>query len=435
MGRRLFDWQVEALTGLLQYREGVDGRLELVARESLISTGRQNGKTVALTALIGWALTDWSVIRGTPVRVLSTANKLDRAVAIFNDLAPYLESHFDAQVTWSYGRNKIEIGDNLWEVRAAVPSLHGMSPTLIVVDELWDVSEDVYFNALRPSQIAQWSPLLSNWSTAGDESSVPMQRLRDQALNAIDTGRTGRLHFAEWSLPPGANPNDRANWHYANPALGETITMDALEAAAEGPNKTAFLRAHLNIWVASAHGWLQPGVWDKCRADPSDEVGGVLAVESSVDESRYVGVRARAQGDGSVIVSTEFVAEDINSMWERVLEATRADLKLKLAISAGLDLQTPHHLKQRRTVVGYGELLKYTGIVRNMINEGLLWHTGEQLLAEHVNRAVLVKAQASVVLSSQRSPGPIEAARAMVWAAALCSRPGFTKRATMGFSG
>lgn len=434
MGRTLFPWQVEALTGLLQYKTGADGFPELVARESLISTARQNGKSVALTALIGWALTEWSVIRGTPVKVLSTANKLDRAVAIFNDLAPYLEEHFQAKVTWSYGRNKVELGENLWEVRAAVPSLHGMSPTLIVVDELWDISEDVYYNALRPSQIAQRSPMLSNWSTAGDESSVPMQRLRDQALNAIDTGKTGRLHFAEWSLPPGANPNDRSNWGFANPAMPHSITMDALEAAAEGPDKTAFLRAHLNIWVSSAHGWLAPGVWQGCETEAFTGEGGVLAVESSVDESRYVGVRARARGDGSVIVNTEFVAEDIHTMWERVLEVTRGDLKLKLAISAGLDLQTPHHLKQRRTVVGYGELLKYTGIVRNMINEGLLWHTGEQLLAEHVNRAVMVKAQSSVVLSSQRSPGPIEAARAMVWAAALCSRPGFTKKATMGTS-
>ena len=57
-----------------------------------------------------------------------------------------------------------------------------------------------------------------------------------------------------------------------------------------------------------------------------------------------------------------------------------------------------------------------------MILEGRLVHTGEVMLAEHVQRAVAVKVAASLVLSSQRSPGPIELARCMVWAAALASR-------------
>jgi hypothetical protein len=35
-----------------------------------------------------------------------------------------------------------------------------------------------------------------------------------------------------------------------------------------------------------------------------------------------------------------------------------------------------------------------------MINEKLLWHTGEQMLAEHVQRAVAVRSQNSIALSS-----------------------------------
>ena len=58
-----------------------------------------------------------------------------------------------------------------------------------------------------------------------------------------------------------------------------------------------------------------------------------------------------------------------------------------------------------------------------MIEEKTLRHTGEQMLAEHVQRAVAVRSQGSMALSSQRSPGPIELARCMVWAAALAARP------------
>jgi hypothetical protein len=92
----------------------------------------------------------------------------------------------------------------------------------------------------------------------------------------------------------------------------------------------------------------------------------------------------------------------------------------------------PEHLRRRSTTWGYGELLRYTGLVLNMIREGRLVHTGEAMLAEHVNRAVLAKAQGAVVLSSQKSPGPIECARAMVAAAAMCSKPERSGRAAMG---
>jgi hypothetical protein len=73
--------------------------------------------------------------------------------------------------------------------------------------------------------------------------------------------------------------------------------------------------------------------------------------------------------------------------------------------------------------VGYGELLKFTPLIRGMIIEGRLWHTGENSLAEHVNRAVMVKTLGGSALSSQKSPGPIELARCMIFASAMASRP------------
>ena len=83
----------------------------------------------------------------------------------------------------------------------------------------------------------------------------------------------------------------------------------------------------------------------------------------------------------------------------------------------------PQHFERRMSIVGYGELLKYTPIVRALILEGRLRHDGSNALAEHVGRAVAVKTQNSTVLSSQKSPGPIELARCMVWAAAIAARP------------
>ena len=58
-----------------------------------------------------------------------------------------------------------------------------------------------------------------------------------------------------------------------------------------------------------------------------------------------------------------------------------------------------------------------------MIAEGRLVHDGSAMLAEHVNRAVVVKTQGSIAVSSQKSPGPIELCRTMIWASALAARP------------
>jgi hypothetical protein len=99
------------------------------------------------------------------------------------------------------------------------------------------------------------------------------------------------------------------------------------------------------------------------------------------------------------------------------------DTTLKLAVTPTLAEHIPPDHARRVTVVGYSELLRFTSLVRGLITEGRLQHTGEIMLAEHVNRAVAVKTTAGLALSSQRSPGPIELARCLVWAAAMVSRP------------
>ena len=96
---------------------------------------------------------------------------------------------------------------------------------------------------------------------------------------------------------------------------------------------------------------------------------------------------------------------------------------LRIAITPSLEIHYPPQHEHRRTIVGYKELLKWTAAVKAMVIENRICHNGELLLVEHCERAVLVKHQGSVALSSQRSPGPIEAARCMVWAAALASKP------------
>ncbi|MSO44571.1 MAG: hypothetical protein EXQ74_04600 [Thermoleophilia bacterium] len=50
LGMTLMPWQVHAISGQLEHDESGD----LIHRRSLVSVARQNGKTVALTALVLW---------------------------------------------------------------------------------------------------------------------------------------------------------------------------------------------------------------------------------------------------------------------------------------------------------------------------------------------------------------------------------------------
>jgi len=418
LGKPLMEWQRIALAGQLAADEAGDLRF----REALISTARQNGKSIALQALAGWWLTDEAPRRKDPQSVLLVANKIDRSMPMFRTMAAILEESFGATVRWANGSQAVTMPDgSTFKIAAAKDNHHGGTYDLILVDELWDIQPSVIFDALRPSMIARRNPLLSMWSTAGDESSATMLRLRSQAIADIDAGRSSRLYFAEWSMPPGVDPTDRRYWRNANPALGTTITLDALEAMADGNDRAAFMRAHLNLWVSAAKSWLPFGLWDQQTTSRPMPEGGILAVDSSIDDSRYVGVRAAATEDG-VQLHVEFIVDTEEAMWERIRGALE-NPNVTLSITPGLELHTPFPLKRRTTTFGYGEIAKYTDLIRKAIHERRVWHDGSVSLGEHMNRAVLVKTAATVVVSSQKSPGPIELCRCAIIAAALASRP------------
>jgi len=411
-------WQLQALHGQLAH---VDG--ELLHRVSLCSTARQNGKTTALMALVGWWLTEMPKIRGQAQTVVTTAHRLDLAEMLYRELAPQLQDRYKAKSRNSYGRNQLTMPDgSRWLVRAANQSVgHGASIDLAVADEIWDISRDVLDSGLIPSMRARRSPLLSMWSTAGTEASAAMMKWREQGLRAIDKKAVTSFYFAEWSAPPDVNPMSPEAWEWSNPALGHTLEMSTIQAESENPDRAAFLRAN-NSWVATDKGWIAPGIWPQLHYQGELPRGGTVAVETSMDDTRYFGVRCVALPDRRVVATVEFMADTFAQAIE-YCTTLALDPQIRFAITPTVDLHWPTSLERRRVVVGYGEILKYTPAVKNMINEKLLWHTGEAHLAEHVNRAVAVRSQGSIALSSQRSPGPIELARCMVWAAALTSRP------------
>ena len=261
------------------------------------------------------------------------------------------------------------------------------------------------------------------WSTAGTEDSIAMLRWREQGIRSIDEGKSAGVYLAEYSPPPDMDPMSEAAWEYANPALGHTLDIRTVEQESKGPNRAGFLRSSVNLWVQSELSWLPPGRWESCRTELPPKPGGVLAVEVSLDDGRYVAVRCNANSAGILTVTVAFMCETMTQVWDKIRHELTSNPGLVVAITPTLDTNCPTDLQRKRVIVGYQEIGRYTSMVKQLINEGRVAHTGETMLAEHVGRAVAVKTPGAIALSSQKSSGPIELARCLVWAVGIMSRP------------
>ena len=258
-----------------------------------------------------------------------------------------------------------------------------------------------------------------------------MLQMREEGLRAIDEGKTTKLYMAEWSVPPGVDPMTSPEvWPMANPALGYTLDPEVLADEAEQVDKGAFLRASLNVWISAEGSWLPPGTFAALKVDDIPP-GGILAVDSSMDDSLYCGVRANRVGDDLIGVTVEFLADSLAGCWSEIEAAAKTCAKVALTPSL-FDL-APASLASKKVQVGYAELATHTATIRGLILEGRIVHTGEQMLAEHVDRAVGVKTQRGYALSSQRSSGPITLARCMVFATALIAKPVSRQRPVIAY--
>jgi hypothetical protein len=432
LGVTLMKWQRRILAGMTAYNV-VDGKEVWVHRVGYLSVARQNGKTKGcLAPLIGWWLATQGAARGEKQLVMSVSHKLDLATVLFNYLAPILEAKFGATVIWSYGRQVLTMPDgSQWMPRAATPGVgHGYTCDLVAIDEWWAVSAEAVDAGLMPTMRTRKNCLLAGFSTAGDASSKSMLRWRAQGLRAIDSGKNTSLYFAEFS-PPIMDYMTPAAWVFSNPALSEgLLDMAVIEAEAQSPDRNSFLRASVNIFVQSQHSWIEPGQFTDLANDLPMPNGGVLAIESAVDDSRYVGVRA-VQDGLYTRCRIVFVADTIREMWEYVAAEIEQSPMLKLALVPSIDLHCPPIYAHRKTVVGHREVVKWTGAVRALITEKRITHAGQAQLIDQVERAVAIKHNGVLTLSSTRSPGDISACRAMVFAVALASKPIFANKPTI----
>jgi phage terminase large subunit-like protein len=156
------------------------------------------------------------------------------ALDTFRQVTHILETNdhlkgFVKQIRHANGTESISMvsGARLDVVAATSDGSRGRSISgLLYIDELREISEEGYRAAIPTTRAHPNSHTLLT-SNAGDAFSLVLNGMRERALENPPKS----FGYYEYSAPQHAKITDRSAWAQANPALGYTITEEALEEA------------------------------------------------------------------------------------------------------------------------------------------------------------------------------------------------------------
>jgi hypothetical protein len=201
-------------------------------RTILTLVARQNGKTTALNIL-----TLWRMVMDGALVVVGTSTNLDYARQSWLttvDMAkhsPEVSDEFVWPETRTNGREQLEMKSGAIYKIATASRKGGrsLSVDLLILDEIREHKTWEAWSASSKTTNAR--PRGQRWaiSNMGDDLSVVLNHFQEKAQKVI-AGEIDdpSLAIFEWSAPPGCDTADRSVWPMANPALGHTITVDAI---------------------------------------------------------------------------------------------------------------------------------------------------------------------------------------------------------------
>jgi phage terminase large subunit-like protein len=220
----LLPWQEYVLKDMLT----IDKAGNWQRRTCLALLSRQNGKTHLARMLILAHLLKWD-----SKNILIMSSNRSMALDTFRQVAHVLESNdhlkgFVKQIRYANGTESIEMldGTRLDVVAATRDGSRGRTADFLYIDELREISEEGYRAAIPTTRARPNSQTLLT-SNAGDAFSLVLNGMRERALENPPKS----FGFYEYSAPQHCKITDRAGWAQANPALGYTITEEALEEA------------------------------------------------------------------------------------------------------------------------------------------------------------------------------------------------------------
>ena len=255
----------------------VDRHGNLVYEIVLVTVPRQSGKTTLFGPVqIHRALTM------PRAKTFYTAQTGKDARSRFNDLWSLIEGsplapHCTLRRSAGDEGIKWHVTGSSNKIFAPVESaLHGETPPLVGMDEIWELSEllgdALLEGAIIPAQVTlDGKRQVWLMSTAGTAESKFMKKWVDRGrIAARSPEKYPRLAYFEASLPDGADPYDFDAIARFHPAVGHTQTIEALRELAGSVSRATWLRAFCNIWTEASDPLIPTADWD-ALADPTLE--------------------------------------------------------------------------------------------------------------------------------------------------------------------
>lgn len=246
IGMPLLPWQHYVLSDMLS----VDKNNMFIRKTNLLLVARQSGKThlARMRILAGLFLFGEK-------NIVAMSSNRNMALDTFRQVANTIEDNefLKAQVRqirYANGQESITLlnGARYEIVAATRDGSRGKSADLLYIDELREISEEA-FKAATPITRAKPNSQTLLTSNAGDAFSTVLNDLRERALDYPSK----TFGFWEYSAPLSARTDykNRKFWAMANPALGHTVTEEAIEESIATNSIEATLTETLCMWIDS----------------------------------------------------------------------------------------------------------------------------------------------------------------------------------------
>jgi phage terminase large subunit-like protein len=279
-GQEMIDFATELGINLMEWQKYVcihghkvraDGRW--AHSELGLIMARQQGKSTLMMLRILTGMFVWGEgLQLASAHRLTTSLETFRQIVALMEANPKLEKEVK-KIRWQHGAEEIELfGNRRFVVKAANNAARGLSkPETIHLDELREYKDEDAWSSMRYSMMAAKNPQVWIYSSAGDQHSVILNKLRERALVSATTNDP--IGWFEWSAEPDAPillPSGEMNWQafaQANPSLGITIHPDNLKAVINDPPDIVRTEV-LAQWVDTINSAIDAQKWGLCQTNP-----------------------------------------------------------------------------------------------------------------------------------------------------------------------
>jgi len=414
IGMPLLPWQEFVINDMCV----VDENNLFVRKTSLILCSRQQGKThLARMVMLGHMF-----LFDSPNVLIMSSNR-SMALDTFRQVAYAIEANSELakqvkQIRYANGTESIELknGHRLDVVAATRDGSRGRSASLLYVDEVREISEEG-FRAATPTTRAKINAQTLLTSNAGDAFSTVLNDLRERALSFPPK----TFGYYEYSAPQFAAITDRDAWAMANPALGYTVTEEALEeAVATQPVETTKTEL-LCQWISStASPWPHMSVENAGDKDLKLTPGPLTIFAFDVAPSRRDGSLTMGQilSDGRIGVAVlEIFHSDVSIDELYMADHIAKWCKDYYPRTVCFDKYTTASIAKRLEVNGINTTdisgqkgYQASGDLHEALANNRLVHSGQDELISHMANCAAKESDASWRIIRRKSAGPVDIA-------------------------